>query len=197
VTVGWAELLQVLGEEAAREARLAREAATAEAARILTEARTTAEAARRSLDAREAEAEGQRWAGLDSEAALVRSRARLLARRSLAGELRAEVVRRLAAVTVDDAALARLLAELLAEAPPGPFTLTTDPGEAERVRAALATGHPGRLADATVEEAASRRGGVELRSGRLWLDDTLPARLERAWPELEWPLLRSLIGEER
>jgi len=197
VTVGWAELLQVLGEEAAREARLAREAAAAEAERILAEARTLAEAACRSLDVREAAAEGQRRAGLDSEAALVHSRARLQARRALVGELKAEVGRRLAALAVDDAALARLVAELLAEAPPGPFTLTADPGEGGRVRAALAAGHPGRLADATVEEAASRRGGVELLAGRLWLDDTLPARLERAWPALEGPLLRSLIGEER
>jgi V/A-type H+-transporting ATPase subunit E len=193
--VGYDDLIRVLGEEAAREAREIRRRAAEERDRILAEARSASTGAREALLARERkEAEARRRTAL-ARVALERERTLLGERRRLLEALRAEARGALAGA-LDEAALARLVDEVVSAAPPGPFTLVVDPGERGRVQAILAASHPEALERAAWAEAPARRGGVELRSGRLVLDDTLPSRLARAWPRLEPALGRLLFGEE-
>src|SRR5512133_2224023 len=151
--MGYPELLRVLGDEAAREARDVVDAARREAVRVVDEARQLAIAARDALLAHErAEAGARRHAALES-VALERERALLFERRKLLEALRAEAVLRLPAA--GSAALdARLLAELLPEAGDGPIEVVVDPGREDAARAALA----GR-AGAVVKAAPQARGG--------------------------------------
>jgi len=187
--VGYPELLRVLEEEAVREARAVREAGRREAARIVEEAGRAAGAAREAFVARErSEAEGRRRAAIES-LALERERTLLFERRKLLEDLRQEIVRRLAAAGSAELD-ARLLAEVLPEAGDGPLEVIVDPGAEDAARAVLR----GR-AGATVRAAPARRGGVEVVAGRRVLDDTLPARLERAWPDLEGDLAALLLEE--
>jgi len=187
--VGYPELLRVLEDEAAREARDLRAAAEREAIRIVEEARREARAAHDALLARErATGEARRRAAIES-LALERERALLFERRRLLDDLRAEVVRRLAEAGSPELD-ARLLAELLPEAGEGPIEVVVDPGREDAARAALA-GRPG----AVVRAAPAARGGVEVVVDRRVLDDTLPARLERAWPDVEAELATLLMGE--
>lgn len=187
--MGYPELLRVLEEEAAREAVAVREAAGREAVRIVEDARRAAGAARDALLARErAEAEGRRHAAIEARA-LDRERALLFERRRLLEDLRQEIVRRLAAAGSPELD-ARLLAEVLPEAGDGPIEVIVDPGAEEAARAVLR----GR-AGVSVRAAPARRGGVEMVAGRRVLDDTLPARLERAWPDLEGDLAALLLEE--
>jgi V/A-type H+-transporting ATPase subunit E len=182
--VGYPELLRVLGEEAAREAREVRAAAVQERERILAAARADSAAARESLVARaRAEAEGRRRTALESSA-LERERALLFERRRLLDELHEEVRRRLAGAS-SPALDARLLAEVLPEAGDGPLEVIVDPGAEEATRAALEALAPGLAPRATIRAAPAPRGGVEVVAGRRVLDDTLPSRLERAWPDVE------------
>jgi V/A-type H+-transporting ATPase subunit E len=193
--VGYGELIRVLGEEAAREAREIRRRAGEERERILAEARSGSTGAREALLARERkESEARRRAAL-AKVALERERTLVGERRRLLEALRAQACGALAE-GLDEAALARLVDEVVSAAPPGPFTLVVDPGERARVLAILEASHPEALERTGWSEAAARRGGVELRSGRLVLDDTLPSRLARAWPRLEPALARLLFGEE-
>lgn len=187
--MGYPELVRVLREEARREAGEVRAAGLAEAAGTVEEARRAAGAAREALLARErAEREARRRAALEA-LALDRERALLFERRRLLEGLRADVERALAGAGSAELD-ARLLAEVLPEAGDGPIEVVVDPGREEAARAALA----GR-AGAVVRAAAAARGGVEVVAGRRVLDDTLPARLERAWPELEAELAELLLEE--
>jgi V/A-type H+-transporting ATPase subunit E len=191
--VGYPELLRVLGEEAAREAGALRAAALREHDAIVADALAQAGAAREALVARaRAEAEGLRRARLESMA-LDRDRVLLLERRRLLDDLRGEVGRRLAAAG-SPAVDARLLAEVLPEAGDGPLEVVVDPGAEEAACAALRELAAAAADRATVRAAAERRGGVLVVAGRLVLDDTLPARLERVWPDLEAELA-ALLGE--
>ncbi|ABC80973.1 hypothetical protein [Anaeromyxobacter dehalogenans] len=194
MTVGYGDLLRVLAEEAEREGRELRAAAEREAARVLEEARAATAAARDALLARAAAdaAEAARAGGdaLGRE----RERVSLLARREALEALHRAAAGGLAAE--GDAALdARLLAELLPEVGEAPFEVEVDPGAGEACRAALARLDPAAAARATVREAAAPRGGVRVRVGRRELDDTLPARLERLWPEAEAELAAILFAE--
>ena len=191
--MGYRELLEVLGEEAAREAREVRAAGEREAARIVAEARAAAEAARGALDARErAEAAARRRAATEA-LALERDRAALAAERQVLDELRAEAARRLPA-PAGPGVLARLLPEVLSEVGDGPFELVVDPGEEGAARELLARGWSDLAGRAAIRAAAAPRGGVALLQDRRVLDDTLPARLERAWPRLEPELAVELFG---
>lgn len=182
--MGYPELLRVLGEEAAREARDVRAAAERERDAILTRARDEAAAVREALIGRaRAEAEAQRRTRLES-IALERERTMLLERRRLLAELRAEIEARLVAAGSPEID-AQLLAEVLPEAADGPLEVVVDPGAEEAARAALARISPDAATRSTVRTAPARRGGVVVVAGRRVLDDTLPARLERAWPDLE------------
>ena len=182
--MGYPELLRVLGEEAAREARDVLAAAARERDRILAAALAESSAARDALLARAGgEADARRKTALES-IALDRDRALLFERRRLLEAVHDEALRRLpghGAPAVD----ARLLAEVLPEVGEGPFEVVVDPGAEEAMRAALAAAGPGVAARATVRAAPVRRGGVEVLAGRRVLDDTLPSRLERAWPDVE------------
>jgi V/A-type H+-transporting ATPase subunit E len=191
--VGYPELLRVLQEEAAREARDVGVAAAQERDRVLEEARAEAVAARAASVAR-ARAEGEQRRRAAHEAiAVQRARALLVARRRELDGLREEAERRLAAA--GSAALdARLLAEILPEAGEGPLEVVVDPGATAAAQAALSSLSPAAASRATVREAPARRGGVEVVAGRRVLDDTLPSRLARAWPELEAELASILFG---
>ena len=192
--MGYPELLRVLEEEAAREAREVRAAAERERERIVAEARATAESVRESVLARErAEAGARRRSALEA-IAIERDRALLVERRRLLEELRDEALARLAGEG-GPALDARLLAEVLPEAGGGPIELIVDPGAEAEVRRALVALDPATAARAVVRGAPAARGGVELVVGRRVLDDTLPSRLERAWPVLEAELAALLFTE--
>jgi len=192
--VGYPELLDVLREEAAWEVRDVRAAAEREAERIVAEARDAARVAREALLAREeGEAESRRRAARES-LALDRERALLVERRRHLDALREEILGRLASAGSPELD-ARFLAELLPEVGDGPFEVVVDPGAEDAARAALAALAPGAVARSAVRSAPCRRGGVEVVFGRCVLDDTLPARLERAWPEIESELAAILFGE--
>jgi V/A-type H+-transporting ATPase subunit E len=191
--VGYPELLRVLGEEAAREAREIREAAERDAARIVSEARDAAAAARAAILLREQGEAGARRRAADEEAALALGRALLVAQRRHLDGLRAEHHRR-----VPDAGGPGLDEELLRgaleEVGPEPFEVVVDPGAEVAARQALLRIDPAAAARARVRAADVARGGVLLRVGRRELDATLPARLERAWPALEAELAAILFA---
>lgn len=192
--MGYPELLRVLGEEAAREARDLRAAAERERERIVAEARATAEAVREAVLVRErAEAGARQRAALEA-IAIERDRALLVERRRLLDELRDEALARLAGEGCP-ALDARLLAEILPDAGEGPLELIVDPGSEAEARRALVALDPAAAARAVVRGAPAARGGVELVAGRRVLDDTLPSRLERAWPVLEAELAELLFPE--
>ncbi|WP_243337240.1 hypothetical protein [Anaeromyxobacter soli] len=192
--MGYPELLRVLGEEAAREAREVRAAAERESARIVEEARAAAASARDSVLARERVEGAARRRAAHEAVAVERERALLVERRRLLEGLRDEARARL--VAEGGAALdAALLAEILPEAGDGPLELVVDPGAEEEARRALAALDAGAAARAVVRAAPEARGGVELVAGRRVLDDTLPSRLERAWPALEAELAELLFAE--
>lgn len=192
--MGYPELLRVIEEEAAREAEAIRAAADREAERIRAEARAAAQAAHDGLVARaRAETEGRAHAEREARAR-ERDRTLLGIRRRVLEALRADAVAALAA-DGDPALDARLVAELVPELGAGPVELVVDPGHEAACRAALERLDPGLAARATIRAARERRGGVEAISGRLVLDDTLPARLARAWPDLEAELVALAFAE--
>jgi vacuolar-type H+-ATPase subunit E/Vma4 len=189
--VGLDDLLRVLRQEAESEARSLREEAAREAERIVADARS---AAARLLEvglARERAAAGERLRAAREEAARERERAVLAESRRQLERLRAEALTRLAEA-IDEADVERLVAELVEEAGPVEAVLVVDPGAAPAARRALAG--LGRRPEPTIREAEVRRGGVELVTGCLVLDDTVRSRLERAWPRLEPELARLLFG---
>lgn len=192
--MGYPELLRVLGEEAAREARDVRAAAERERARILEEARAAAQAEREALLARVRDEAETRRRGALGALALGRERAMLAERRALLESLRRDVCARLADLGTPELDR-RLLGEVLPEAGEGPVEVIVDPGAEEGARASLAALAPGLARSAVVRAAPARRGGIELWTGRRALDDTLPSRLERAWPSIEPELAAILWGE--
>jgi len=182
--VGYPELLRVIEDEAGREEREVRAAAEREAARVLAEARAAADAAREAAIAR-ARSEAERVVREAEERhALARERGLLVERRGVLESLRAEVAQALRAAS-SPALDAALLAEVLPDAGPGPLEVIVDPGAEDAARRALAALDPDAAARATIRAARAARGGVAIVSGRLVLDDTLPARLDRLWPDLE------------
>jgi V/A-type H+-transporting ATPase subunit E len=193
--VGYGELLRVLEEEASREAREVRAAAEKERDRILAEARRVSGEVRMALLARERAAAEARRKAASEGAALEQERAVLAEQRRLLDALRADVAARLPAPAGTEV-LATLLAETLPEAWDGPVTIVVDPGEEEACRALLANVRPDVLGRARIETAPAPRGGVAVVCGRRELDDTLPSRLERAWPAIEGELAAILFAEE-
>jgi V/A-type H+-transporting ATPase subunit E len=196
--MGYGELLRVLGEEAAREARDALAASGREADRIVAAARAAADAAREAMRARELREADARRRDAGEAAALARERVLLVERRRLLAELRDELRRRLPAEagrSVDE----RLLPEIVAEVGGGSLDLEVDPGAEGAVREALLRLDPAVALRAVIRAAPAPRGGLRVRcgpGGRRELDDTLPARLDRAWPALEPELARILFGED-
>lgn len=191
--MAYPQLLRVIEEEAGREERALRAAAEREAALVLEEARAAARALREEVTAR-ASADAARTVREEEERhALARERGLLALRRRSLERLHAETVaalRERASPALDRA----LLAELLPEVGPGPLEVIVDPGAEEDARRALAALDPAAAARAAVTAAEAPRGGVVVVTGRIVLDDTLPARLERLWPDLE-PELAALLEE--
>jgi V/A-type H+/Na+-transporting ATPase subunit E len=192
--VGYPALLKVLEEEASREVREVRAAAEREAAGAVARAREEARAAREALLARERASLEARRRNAAEAIDRDRERSLLAERRRHLEALRAEVLRRLRGAGSPELD-ARLLAELVPEIGDGPFELVVDPGAEDAARAALARIAPAAAERASVRAAPAPRGGVAVVTGRRELDDTLPARLERAWPDLEAELAAELLGE--
>lgn len=191
--MGLDELIRVLREEAANEERRLREEAALEAARIVAEARRETARLRESALAREERARGARVQAIRDAAGLERELALLGEGRRQLALLRAEALEALPAA-VGDADVERMVAELVAEAGPVAAALVVDPGGAPAARRALSAleGRP----VPEVREAPVRRGGVELVTGVLVLDDTVASRLERAWPRVEPEIARLLLAGE-
>lgn len=190
--MGLDELLRVLQEETALEERRLREECAREAARIVDEARTTARQLRAAALGRRDEALAARVKGARDAAGRERDRALLLEERRQLELLRAEALARLPEA-VTDADVERLVAEVMREAGPVAAVLVVDPGAEAAARRALAALGP--AVPPGVEVASRRRGGVELVTGTLVLDDTVAGRLERAWPRAEPELARILFSE--
>jgi vacuolar-type H+-ATPase subunit E/Vma4 len=192
--MGYGDLLRALSDEAERDARAIRDAGAREAERLVAEARAAAAAEReRALAAAE---ERER-------AALARARA--AAQREAEAAVLREVRSRLDALRVEALASLRergrsllpgLADELCARLGEGTATLVVDPGDERTVQAHLARAHPELAGRIAVRAAPAARGGLELVQGGVVLDDTLQARLDRAWEALE-PDLAKLSGGER
>jgi V/A-type H+-transporting ATPase subunit E len=185
--------LRALEEEVRGEARALGERARAERERILEEARGAARRGREEALARlDAELAAER-ARAEARAALEVERNLLVEKRRLLEALRREVLARLPARAAPEVT-ARLLAEALADDPGGAIEVEVDPGQEEAVQALLARNHPGAAARARVRPAPAARGGVVVRGERATLDNSLPARLEKAWPDLEGEAAAILFG---
>lgn len=189
--MGLDELLRVLREEAAHEERTLRDEAAREAERIVAEARSETSRLRAAALAREERAQASRATSLRDAAGLERERALLVEGRRQLDALRAEALARLPeAVTPAD--VERFVAELLLEAGPVSGVLVVDPGAAQAARRAIDA--LGRDPRPEIREAGAARGGVELVTGALVLDDTVASRLERAWPRVEPEIARLLFS---
>ncbi|GEJ56299.1 hypothetical protein [Anaeromyxobacter diazotrophicus] len=190
--MAYGDLLRALSEEVARDATAAREAGAREAERLVAAARAEAAAERARALTAAAAAEQAQLARARGAAAREAEALALREARRLLEALRAEA---LAALRDRGASLVpRLVDELCARLGEGPAVLVADPGEEALVRAHLARAHPALAGRIEVRPAAAPRGGLELAQAGLVLDDTLPARLERAWEALEPELARRYLG---
>lgn len=194
--MGYAELLRALDQEVREEARALAERSRQERERILGDAARAAASAREEALARlRAELAVARFRKVTS-AEREREREVLAEQRRLLEDLRGEVAARLAAAGGVELSL-RLLDEVLAEAGAEALLIEVDPGEEEAVRAHLARRHPAAATRAALRAAPAPRGGVRVEvAERMILDNTLPARLARAWPILEGQAVGLLFGED-
>ena len=191
--MGYQEVLRALEEEVRAEVRALGERAQAERAGILEEARRAAAMAREETLARlDAEIAAER-ARAGARAALEVEWGLLAEKRRLLDAVRREILASLPLLAGPEAT-ARLLAEALADETGGALEVEVDPGQEDAVRALLARDHPSPAARAKVRAAASARGGVVVRGERATLDNSLPARLEKAWPDLEGEAATILFG---
>lgn len=186
-------LLKVVEDEAAREEERILTAAHREAEKIVAEARQVAATARASLVEHE-RSEAAARARMAREGFTLGQERTLLAERRRGLEEVLELTRKRLGSAGGPSVDARLIAELVPELPEGPFVLEVDPGAEETARNALARLAPHAATRARIAAAATPRGGVLVDAGRLILDNTLPARLEHAWPVLE-PELSKLLFE--
>jgi vacuolar-type H+-ATPase subunit E/Vma4 len=186
------ELLNVLREEAAREARSLREGAVREAERIVVEARAEAARLREAALVREAEARSSRARATRDTSGLERERALLVEGRRQLDLLREDALVQLQKA-VSPADVERFVVELLREAGPMRGALVVDPGDGATARRALEAAGMEPMPE--IREADAPRGGVELVTGALVLDDTVASRLERAWPRVEPEIARLLLSE--
>jgi len=130
-----------------------------------------------------------------SAARLEQGRTLLVEMRRELAELRSAAAARL--TTMNDADLVgRLVDELVPELGAGALVFRVKPGYERPLEAHLRRTHPGLLSRATIEAAPELGGGIEVtHEGRQRLDNTLPARLENAWRQLE-PELAALLFQE-
>jgi V/A-type H+/Na+-transporting ATPase subunit E len=188
----YAELLHALDDEVARQSQELNAAAEAERLRLLDEARKAAAAERDAIaDQERAQASAKR-SRLIASSALERQKEILLEQRRLMDEVRAEVLKRLAATGSEQ--LSALVDEAVVGLHRAPDELVVDQGQIPRLRAYLEHAHPGWLPVTKLREAQSGRGGVEVRAGPIVYDNTFPARLEKAWPDIEGAAAAALFG---
>ncbi len=193
--MGYRELLEALEAEVGRRIRELDEEAGRESRRLLEETRPQLAAERAAALARE----GRR---LDEEASRAVGRARVEEERTLLAEqwrlmaeLRREAEARLSALS-DAALLTRLVDELAPELGEGPLEFRVEEGQEEHLESHLARRHPELLRRATIAGSPDVHGGVQVSlGGRQRLDNTLPSRLEKAWPLLEGEVAARLFGE--
>lgn len=192
--MGYADLLRALEQEVREEARALAERSRQERERILGDtARASASAREDALARLRLELAASR---LRTVTAAERERERevLVRQRRLLEDLRGEVASRLAAAGGVELSV-RLLDEALAEAGAGALIVEVDPGEEDAVREHLVRHHPAAATRAALHSAPAPRGGVRLEvAERMVLDNTLPARLARAWPLLEGQAVALLFG---
>ncbi len=194
--MAYAELLRALEQEVREEARALAERSRQERERAIGDAERAAVSAREDalagLRAELAEARLRRATAGERE----QEREILDWQRRLLEDLRAEVASRLADARGLELTL-RLLDEALAEAGPGAILVEVDPGEEEAVREHMVQRHPAAAARAAFRCAPAPRGGIRLEvAERTVLDNTLPARLARAWTVLEGRAAELLFGGE-
>lgn len=193
--MGYRELLQALEEEVGRQVRELQEQARREGQRLLEETRRQVAAEREEVLTRERRRFEEEAGRALSRARLEQERGLLGEKRRLLAELRREAEARLPGLG-EATLLARLADELVPELGDGPLEFRVDKGQEEYLRQHLSQRHPGLLLRATITGAADRCGGVKVSlAGRQLLDNTLPSRLQKAWPLLEGGIATILFGE--
>jgi vacuolar-type H+-ATPase subunit E/Vma4 len=193
--VAYGDLLRALEHEVRDQCRAVEEEARLEAARIMEEGRRLSAAAREEALARAgAQAEAMREKAR-RRAAQEGDRAALVeAHRLLTDVL--ERSRGALAARSTPALTCAMLEEVLADDDGAPLSLTCDPGHAGACRDWMARHRPEAASRTSLTERPGPVGGVVLAIGdALVVDDTLPARLARAWPGLQIPVGRLLLGE--
>ena len=193
--MGYRELLQALEEEVARQVRERRAEAAQEEQGVLEATRAELVARRDKVLEEERRRLADERARALSGARLEQGRALLAQMRREMKELEAAAVARLTSTSSADL-VARLVDELVPELGEGALAFRVRPGYERPLEAHLLLKHPGLLARATIEASPEVGGGVEVTlGGRQRLDNTLPARLQNAWRQLE-PELAALLFEE-
>lgn len=192
--MAYEDLLRALEEEVREQTRALREAARAERGRVLEEARRGAATAREEALSRvHAEIAAERARG-EARAAQEQGLRLLVEQRRLLDALRDAARRRLREAAIPDLDL-RLLDEALADDDGEEVEIRVDPGREIAVRERLRSAHAAVAARARVVAAPEVRGGVEVCfGGRAVSDNTLPSRLDKAWPALEPELAALLFG---
>jgi vacuolar-type H+-ATPase subunit E/Vma4 len=192
--VAYGDLLRALEDEVREQRRALEEGARREAEEIAREGRRLSAAAREEALARAAAGAEAEREKARREAALEEEHALLAERRALLDRVRTRARDALASRSTPALTL-RLLEEALVDDDGAPLVVTCDPGHGDAVRAWLDRERPDAAPRSRVEERESPVGGVDVAVGDLLVvDDTLPSRLDRAWPALEVALARSLLG---
>lgn len=193
--MAYGDLLRALEHEVRDQCRVLEEEARLEAVRVSEEGRRLSAAAREEALARTA-AQGEALREkARRRAAQEGDRAALVEQHRLLGEV-LERAREALAARSTVALTCAMLEEALADDDGAPLSLTCDPGHADACRAWMARHRPDAASRTSVTERPSPCGGVVLAVGdALEVDDTLPARLARAWPGLQIPVGRLLFGE--
>jgi V/A-type H+-transporting ATPase subunit E len=194
--VAYQDLLHALEEDVARQADELRETAARDRVRMLDEAWSRAAAEReQALSRLRAELDAKRQRAL-AQASLRHAREVLMEKRRLLADLQTQTRAKLSSSKAPEV-LARLIDELIPEVGDGPVELVVDPGQEQACSEHLRRAHPEILDRCTVRAAASPRGGVEAVLGaRGVLDNSFPARLANAWPQLESRVATALFGAE-
>ena len=193
--MGYQELLHALEDEVARQIREL-QAETAHARqRLIDETRRQLAAKREEILERERRRLDEEAGRTLSQARLERERAVLTEMRHLLAELRREAEDRLSALG-GTALLAGLVDELIPECGEGPLEFRVGEGCEEDLRNHLLAHHAEIMSRARIVGSKEIRGGVKASlGGRQLLDNTLPARIEKAWQALEGEVAVLLFGE--
>ena len=191
-----ADLAALLGKEAGAEIEAILSEARERASEIVAEAEKEAEALRA---ARERQAKAQREAQMvraRSAAQLEAASMRLNAQQEAIESVFRAVDAKIDALTEDDGRYPKVLEALVREAAAGlaatPTAVRVHPGDVEAARSATKAAG----VDAPVEADESVRAGVKVVSGRMSIENTLPARLDALRAELASEVAATLTSKE-